>query len=168
MRFLVIVLFFFVAGCGYYTPGATDSWVGGEDRTVYIQLFDNMTSEPYLNHYVTEAVVSRFSRSRTLVLTEDEGAADLRLMGSVEKFDSKALAYNTIDKITDYRATMSVTVWLVRDDNKQVVWKNNFRETDDYLATADKNVQLNGQRLSAKVVAKRIAEDIYTQMFNTF
>jgi TolB-like protein len=168
MRLLLILWFLFLAGCGYTTPGATDSWVGGEARTVYVQLFENLTSEPYLDHYLTEAIISRLSRSRTLTVTEDESITDLRLTGTVEDFDSNALAYNTIDKITDYRVTMSVTVRLVRNDNRKVVWKNNFRETDDYLATADKNVQLNGHRLSAEAVANRIAEDIYSQLFNTF
>jgi hypothetical protein len=80
MRIVLILFVVILAGCGYHNPGASDSWAGGEARILYIQLFDNKTTEPYLENYITSALVAELSRSRVVVLTEDETLADVRLL----------------------------------------------------------------------------------------
>ena len=46
MRLILLLCFLVLAGCGYHTPGASDTWAGGEARVLYVQLFDNRTTEP--------------------------------------------------------------------------------------------------------------------------
>ncbi len=163
--FLIVVL---LAGCGYHTPGSSDTWVGGDARFLYIQLIDNQTAEPYLENFLTDALVAELSRSRVVTLTEDQTLADARLVGEIKDFTSTAFAYGTSDQITEYRATMLISVRLLRKDTNEVLWQKNLQRSEDYLATVSKNLQLEGQRLSARQVALRLAEDIYTSLLYSF
>jgi len=168
MRILLILLALFVAGCGYHVPGSTDSWVGGEGRLVHIQLFENTTAEPYLDNYLTDALVEELSRSRLIQLTEDVDTADVLIGGTVNSFKSSAISYSSTDTITDYRATMEITVQAMTSANDQVVWRQKMRRSEDYTATVNKNLQLEGERLAAKQVARRLAEDIRAQLMSNF
>ncbi len=168
MRMLLILFIVLLAGCGYHTPGTSGDWVGGEARLLYIQLFDNQTTEPYLENFITDALVAELSRSRVLELTEDPEAADLLLSGVVNDFRSKALSYGTTDRITNYRATMKISARLLNGKSSEVLWRENLKRSEDYLAAVNKNLQLEGERLSAREVSKRLAEDIHAGLLNSF
>lgn len=168
MRILSLLFVVLLAGCGYHTPGTADSWVGDEARIVYVQLFDNQTSEPYLENFITDALVAEMSRSRVIKLTENKELAEVRLVGEVKEFSSSIFAYGTADVIAGYRATMKVSVRLERIDSKELLWKHNFLKSEDYLANLDKSLQLDGHRQAARVVSQRLSEDIYARLLNSF
>ncbi|MBE0577726.1 MAG: hypothetical protein IH613_17750 [Desulfuromonadales bacterium] len=168
MRFVVILFVALLTGCGYHTPGSSDAWVGGDARILYIQLFENQTTEPYLDNYMTDALVAELSRSRLVALTEDQALADVQLVGEVKDFVSSALAYGTADQITEYRATMNVSVRLLRKGTNEVLWQQHLQRSEDYLATVNKSRELEGQSLAAQQVSKRLAEDIYSSLLNNF
>lgn len=164
VRYLLMVLVLLVTGCGYHVPGAGDEWAGGAARLLYIELLENRAAEPYLENYVTDALVEELSRSRRIELTEDPDAAELHLAGSVDSFSSSALAYSSADRISAYRATMSITTRLVRHGSNQVLWQRQQSRSEDYQAFLNKSLQLEGQRLAAQQVAKRLAEDVHAQL----
>jgi len=168
MRLIALFFILVITGCGYHTPGASDTWVGGEARTLYVQLFDNQTVEPYLENYVTDALIAELSLSRFFELTENPGTADVRLVGEVKTFTDSARSYGNSDQITEYSATMAITVRLLHKNSSDIVWQTNLTRSEDYLATINKNLQLEGQRLAAIRVSQRLAEDIHAYMLNSF
>jgi len=175
MRIVAILFVVLLAGCGYHVPGTSseqaatpDTWVGGDARVLYIQLFENQTAEPYLENYITDALVAELSRSRLVGLTENPALADVRLIGEVKEFSSDAFAYGIDDRITEYRAEMQVSVRLLRKDSDQVLWRDSLQRSEDYPATVNKNLQLEGERLAARQVSRRLAEDIHAGLLNSF
>ncbi|MCK4509270.1 MAG: hypothetical protein KAU27_12040 [Desulfuromonadales bacterium] len=165
---IAILFILLLAGCGYHTPGSSDSWVGGDARILYLQLFENQTTEPYLENYITDALVAELARTRLVELTENPALAEVRLVGEVKDFSSSARAYGTSDQITDYRATMTVSVRLLDKESNEILWQGNLQRSEDYLATVNKNLQLEGERQAARQASKRLAEDIYSQLLNSF
>ena len=168
MRIISVLLLLLLSGCGYHTPGASDTWVGGEARTLYVQLFDNQTIEPYLENYITDALIAELAVSRLFELTENPGKADVRLVGNVKDFTESATSYGKSDQITEYSATMAIAVRLLDKNSSDIIWQKNLTRSEDYLATINKNLQLEGQRLAAIRVSQRLAEDIYASMLNSF
>jgi len=168
MRIISVLLLLLLSGCGYHTPGASDTWVGGEARTLYVQLFDNQTIEPYLENYITDALIAELAVSRLFELTENPDKADVRLAGNVKTFTDSAVSYGNSDQITEYSATMAVAVRLLDKNNSDIIWQRSLTRSEDYLATINKNLQLEGQRLAAIRVSQRLAEDIYASMLNSF
>lgn len=163
-----MLLTLLASGCGYHVPGTSDFWTGGDARVVYVQLFENMTAEPYLDNYMSDALVEELSRSRLFELTENVEAADVLIGGTVDAFTSNAVSYSSSDRITDYRATMNITVRLLNNGNDQVLWQRKMGRSENYSAAVNKNLQLEGERLTARQVSKRLAEDIRAQLLNNF
>jgi outer membrane lipopolysaccharide assembly protein LptE/RlpB len=168
MRIISVLLLLLLSGCGYHTPGASDTWVGGEARTLYVQLFDNQTIEPYLENYITDALIAELAVSRLFELTENPDKADVRLVGNVKDFTESATSYGKTDQITEYSATMAIAVRLLDKNSSDIIWQKSLTRSEDYLATINKNLQLEGQRLAAIRVSQRLAEDIYASMLNSF
>jgi hypothetical protein len=168
MRIVSLLLLLFLVGCGYHSPGHSDDWVGGEARLLYVQLFENGTGEPYLENYMTDALVAELSRSRLIELTENPDLADVRFVGEVKDFVSSARSYSSSDQITAYSATMTVSARLLRNNSSEIIWQQNMQRTQEYLAENNKNLQLEDQKLAARQVSLRLAEDIYARMLNSF
>ena len=169
IRYLVVALALFLsAGCGYRAPGQGASWVGQQGRTLCVELFANRTVEPYLDSVMTEEMSTQFSRSRLVELVEDRARADLLFGGTVTAFESRASAYGVNDQITEYRATMTVRARLVRRDSGAVLWQEEIVRYETYPAMQDKSRQQEGESLAGRVVARRIAEDLYAHLLNAF
>ncbi|MBW2477603.1 MAG: hypothetical protein JRE63_09815 [Deltaproteobacteria bacterium] len=157
-----------LTGCGYHTPNRSDSWVGGNANTLFVDLFANRSTEPYLENYLTDQVVLQMSRTRMVELTERQDLADLVLTGTIDSFSADAIAYDAGDRITEYSARMSVLVKLVNRDDGQVLWQKRLSRSERFGAFVNKTLQLEGQDLAAREVAKRLAEDLYANLFNSF
>ncbi len=169
MRLFGLLLVLALSGCGYAVPGKGDAWVGGGARVVYVELFENHTTQPYLENYLTDALVLELSRSRVIELTENPEKADVRLVGSITEFTSSAHAYGGVaDRITSYRASMSASARLARNDSGEILWQAGRARTEDYVATVDKNQQLDGENFAARQVSRRLAEDFHAAMLNSF
>jgi outer membrane lipopolysaccharide assembly protein LptE/RlpB len=162
---LLLVL---LSGCGYHAPASGDAWVGQGGRTLYVELFANRTVEPYLDSVVTEEMAIRLARSRLVELTEQRGMADLVLDGAVTAFDSSVGAYDAADNISEYTASMTVKARLLRSSDGSVLWQAVLSRSETYPALVDKSLQQEGESLAARVVAKRIAEDLLARLLTTF
>ena len=162
---LLLVL---LSGCGYHAPASGDAWVGQGGRTLYVELFANRTVEPYLDSVVTEEMAIRLARSRLVELTEQRGMADLVLDGTVTAFDSSVGAYDAADNISEYTASMTVKARLLRSSDGSVLWQAVLSRSETYPALVDKSLQQEGESLAARVVAKRIAEDLLARLLTTF
>jgi outer membrane lipopolysaccharide assembly protein LptE/RlpB len=165
---LGIVALLPAAGCGYHTPTAGDAWVGGEGRVLHVELFANRTVEPYLDTIVTDEVTAQLSRSRLATLVEDRGAADLLLTGTVTGFASQVAAYDTNDRISEYQARMTVNARLTRRSDGSVLWQEELSRSETYAARLDKGQQQGEESQAARVVAKRIAEDLLARLLTVF
>jgi len=164
----VLLMLLALAGCGYHVPTAGDAWVGQQGRVVYVQLFANRTIEPYLDTIVTDEVSAQLARSRLLALVEDRAIADLLLTGTVTAFDSRVVAYDADDDISEYAADMTINARLVRRSDGATLWQEEFRRSETYPAQLDKSLLQSEESLAARVVARRIAEDLLARLTAAF
>lgn len=157
-----------ITGCGYHVPGQGDDWVGKGERRLYIELFANRTTEPYLENFVTSEVVQKFSGSRLVDLTEERADAQLVLSGTVIDFFSSAEAYNATDSISEYRAGMTIKARLVRQATGEVLWQGDLRRDEDFPGVANKILLIEAQTIALKVASRRLAEDLYARLLADF
>jgi len=120
---LCLLLLMVVGGCGYRVPAQKTAWVGLDHRLLYVEFFVNHTAEPYLDHFLTEAVVRQLARSRQFELTEDRQAADLVLTGSALRFESRPSAYDRQDRIAEYEAVLEIRARLEETGDGSVLWQ---------------------------------------------
>lgn len=168
--FLMILLLAggLLSGCGYHVPGGGDQWVGGDAKSLYVELFANRTAEPYLDTILSDEITAQLSRSRLIELSGARGTAELVLSGEVTSFSSAALAYNPGDDISEYRASMTATARLVRRSDASVLWQGSLARSETYSALADKGAQRAGESQAARVAARRLAEDLMSRLLDDF
>jgi hypothetical protein len=158
----------FLAGCGYHAPGKGDEWAGTGGRTLIVELFDNRTSEPYLDTILTDEITAQFARPRLVELAERRDVADLLVTGAITSFSSSALAYNPKDNISEYRAELTANAKLLRRSDNAVLWQGTLLRSETYSSRDDKSLQRTGERLAARVAARRLAEDLMARLLEDF
>lgn len=157
-----------LAGCGYHAPGTEDKWVGEGGRTLRVELFENHTSEPYLDTILADEITAQFARSRLVEMTEQRDAADLLVTGTIMSFSSLALAYNPKDNISEYRAQLTANAKLLRRSDNTVLWQGNLSRSETYSSRDDKSLQRTSESLAARVAARRMAEDFMARLLEDF
>lgn len=165
---LILILALLTGACGYRVTGSGENWVGGEARTLVLQLFANRTTEPLLENYLAEQLAYQMMRLRPVELRKNTASSELSLTGTITDFTTSALAYDATDRISEYSVSMTCEVKLVRNLDGQVIWGTTLSRSDTFLATVDKSVQMEGQELAARRIAGRLAEDLAARLLDSF
>lgn len=164
----MIVALILLAGCGYHVSGTGTSLPEGVSA-VRIDLFENRTSEPYLDALVTQSISYRLLRLDNIELVEKKEDADASLTGSVIQYSVAAIAYDALDNIEAYRVTIKVEAALERLSDGKILWQGQTIRYQDFRSgAADITLQHDLELATQVEVSNRIAEDLSWQMATGF
>ncbi len=163
----IVCLLLVIPGCGYRFSEREGGLPQG-GTSLYVDLFENRTHEPYLEDLVTNAVVARFARKPELDIVENWNAADLVLTGTVTSYSTTAISYNAQDNITEYRADISVAATLRRASDGKALWKGTVSWNDEYRTDPDKSIQDDRETAAQQLIAERLAEELYFRILDNF
>jgi len=149
----------FPAGCGYrFSPGGEN--VDPGIHLVYIDNFDNKTTQPYVEIYFRNAFADQFRRTSRFQLAESKGTGDASLRGSVNLITMSSLSYTKSDFATEDRVTITASV-IFQDRNKEIIWRNDrLSGYQDYVidpgnaAATEQNRRAAIQKLSADMAER--------------
>lgn len=190
MRLLLPLFFLGLSHCAYKW-GNTDRSLPGGHKTVFVEIFENQTQEPGIEHNFTQALVRELERSGFAVVTT-KGQAELVLIGSIislshdgggsdRTFESKDYsnpdpAQRTSKKyaatyFVNYNLTVVTNLQAVRSRDKQMIWQTALHGADSYRGALlfrqgirNSNVLYNQSR--KKQTIKLIAEDMMSEAFD--
>ena len=132
-------------------------------------MFENQTAEPRIEYGLANHVNEVLARSGSVVLTEQQNTAEALLIGKITNYSNSALAYDTDDNISEYRAKMVVDFKLVRNEVDQpLLWEDTVRWSSDYVADDQKSTQEDLEDTAIDELSLRLAEELYEQLFNDF
>lgn len=166
MRFFLLLVALVIAGCGYHFSGRGGTLPGGIEQ-IHIPLFENLTREPQLENQLTNEVIEIFSRQKN-IRQVPFADAEAVLSGKIRSYDSRALSYSQDDQISKYRASMTIEVRLQRKDTQELLWDGTLRWQTEYDAAPDKMLQGDEERLAQDELARRLAEELYSQILDDF
>ena len=157
-----------LAGCGYHFSGTGINLPEGVSQ-LKIELFNNQTTEPYLETVLTDMLSFRLMRQHNIELVEDAESADAVLTGAIQQYDISASAFDTLDKVRAYRVTMKISARLKRVTDGKILWQGVIIRFEDFAngsvtITAEEDLEATMQRK----VSARIAEEISWQMATGF
>jgi len=164
--FLLTLLVLLLAGCGYHSVG--QGRFPDVVRAIQVSLFENRTYEPLLEDIITNQVIEEFSRRRPLSVVSREGEADARLEGAVTRFQVSAISYDQNDRIGQFRATVSIEATLRSFDDGSVLWKGGLSWSQHYPINADKSMQEENEAAAIRLIAERLAQNLYYRMQQNF
>jgi outer membrane lipopolysaccharide assembly protein LptE/RlpB len=152
--------------CGYRFQGPAQ--LPGNARNLYIETFQNRTSQEGLEVLVANAIVFEFTKRSDTLVASDPAAADLLMRGAIRSLESQTISSRSKDAAGERRVTLQLDVQLVRPDG-QVVWEaKGLSDNDAYPVTDDKFENEQRERRTAVLVASRIAERIFNRFTDDF
>lgn len=149
------------AGCGYrFSPGGES--IPSDIHQVYIDNFDNKTTQPYVEIYFRNAFADQFRRVSRFTLAENKGAADASVRGSVNLITMSSLSYTKSDFATEDRVTIVISV-LFQDRNKEIIWRNDsLSGYQDYVIDPNNTANTEANRRAA---IQKLAGDMAERAF---
>jgi outer membrane lipopolysaccharide assembly protein LptE/RlpB len=160
-------LILLLTGCGYGLLSDPEH-LPHDIKTLHVALFENRTTEPYLENVVTENVVRRLLRIPELRLQSSSAEYDAVLSGKINSYYIKASAYDALDQPQQYRLNMKIEAQLQRSRDGRILWRGELLRSAEFLANADLMLQADFERQAQQQVAERLAEDLSYQIASDF
>lgn len=192
MRIVLWILFFGLTHCGYNWGHSTRELPGGH-KTIYVEIFENQTQEPGVEHNFTQALIKELERSGfAIVTTKDQ--AELVVQGSIislshsgggsdRNFESKDFSRapngaitSTSNKYrasfyTSYNLKVVTNLQVYRSRDKQLIWQTALTGGRAYngalllkQGVRSSNVLYNQSRKKQTIAL--IAEDMMGEAFD--
>jgi outer membrane lipopolysaccharide assembly protein LptE/RlpB len=157
----------FQAGCGYrFSPGG-ESIDPGIHR-VYIDNFDNKTTQPYVEIYFRNAFADQFRRTSRFTLAESKVKSDASVKGSVNVTTFNPVAYTKSDFATEDRVTIVASI-IFQDRNNEIIWRNDsLSGYQDYIINQNEAVTEQNRRDAIQKLAADMAERAFRYIMSGF
>ncbi len=156
------------AGCGYHVVGRGTPFPG-EVETVYIEMFANRTTEPFLEDILTNDIVEQFARRRGLRVVEQAERADALLQGSVIHFSSRPVGFDSEDRINEFSARIGVRAQLQKRESGRVLWQSELTWAEEFAASIDDiTEQEKREQVAIRSASRRLAENLYFSLLENF
>ncbi len=132
--FLCALFVLLISSCGYHrvdTSANLPSWI----RTIYIEPWENNTTETQMPVWITENLREEFLRDSGLELTSRD-EADVILTGRVESVYVSGVAYKSYYSAVEERVSATLSVSLYDRKTGEELWKLSdlHREENFYIA----------------------------------
>jgi len=168
MRQLVVCLLLcLLSGCGYSFSAGRGN-LPGDIRSVQIPLFANRTTEPLLETRLTNDVREVLAQDGRLEQVTNPEQAEAVLEGVVSNYRSQPFAYNRHDDISEYRSSITIKVKLRRVSDGRLLWQDKLDWSAEYYAADDKMRQEDLEQQAIAEISRRLAEELYSRLRNTF
>lgn len=166
-RFISILLFFSLSGCGYHLAGTVSS-LPPDVKRIAIPQFSNNTLRPDIENQFTNALLDEFAKGGKVgVVSETE--ADAVIRGTVAAFETTPVSYVGGDVIQEYRVTVRLEVAFVKKANESVLWKDkNISYFADYKNHQDVAVSEANRDAAIKKIADDVARQLYSNILEGF
>lgn len=98
---------FIATGCSYHLSGQGSS-LPENIKSIGIPVFESDVQQPNLDIAVTRAVTEKFIRDGRLTVVE--GGADSLLTGTIKSYALEPIAFDDLNRVTQYRVKMTVKI----------------------------------------------------------
>ncbi len=168
LRAGLIVFWVVLFGCGYSLrgrpPGFSPAW-----RTIYVEIFQNRTSETRAGVWLSEALRRRFARSGFVKLVDSPEKADLVLSGEIKRLTIGGISYDVYTETLQRRVSVRVAARM-RSREGRLIWQNeNLSRYENYPVEGTASGLLDpGREAALRKLAEDLAEIIYHQITASF
>lgn len=161
-----IILVPFFVNCGYHLSGAGSTLPEGV-KSIAIPDFENRSSSPDAQQYITFAIRDEFITRSKLKLINNISEADLVLEGKITKFKVKPLSYTNKVSANLYSLTLILDVKLIDTINNKIIYNNSsLKFSDTYDIDSSDFFSQEGATMDK--IAKDIASTIVTGILENF
>ena len=165
---LLIICIALTSACGYRFSGQGGFPKGVEH--IFIEVFDNLTSNTGIERVVTNQVVFEFTRQREKSLASSKETADAVLKGEIKTIRTQTISRVGTEVANQREVVMTVNLKLVKRDGGEVIWVAKD-VTDRQAFDVDENSKLvtdQNENLAITRLSERMSERIFSRLTSDF
>lgn len=164
----IAVLVGLLTGCGYHVGGQTNL-LPREIHTIAVPQFGNVTVDPKLAGYMSEAV-SREMVSRThYTIVADPKQADATLYGNiVNKFSSATVSDPATGRGSGANVIVQLQVRLIAKDGRVLFQRPNFQFIDRYEISVQPGQYIDESQATLQRLSKDLARSVVSAILENF
>jgi outer membrane lipopolysaccharide assembly protein LptE/RlpB len=155
-----------VLACGYRFQGAGKLPAG--IARIFVETFENRTTETALESLVTSAVVFEFTKRNKEAVAPSAEEADAVLKGVIRSISLQTVSTRGKDAAGERRVTLHTDLRLIGKDGRVLWAAKDVAEYETYSVSDDKFSNERKQRAALAMAASRIAEKIYNRFTDDF
>ena len=159
----VIILGMLLSACGYRFAGSGNFPAG--IQKVFITILTNRTAETGIGNTITNDLryeLIRYNR----VTTRDR--ADAVLSGEIISSRVETISHKSVHTSQERRVTVSLNLKLI-DSNGKVVWSvQGISANEAFDVVSDKQATEQNRSAAISTLSKRLAENVYRRLTQTF
>jgi len=165
----VICLFFaLLLSCGY-TFAPQGEYIDKRITTVYVQSFENKTSQAELENYVRTAFIDQFILSGRFKIVQNVESADAIIKGSVLNINTSPLSYRANTLVAEERATMILDINFREKESGKTIWSSkNLTGQVDYKMVDNINMFPATRKNAFIKLSNDTAEKAFNMMMSGF
>ena len=163
---LVFLSLIFIQACGYRFAGSGQFPKSVEK--VFIEVFENRTSQTGIERTVTNQLIFEFTRQREESLAGSATEADAILKGAISRIRTETISRVGTEIANEREVVMTLDVKLVRN-NGAVIWAAKGIQDREAFDVSDSKIQTD--RNQAQAIARlsgRISERIFNRLTDDF
>ena len=163
-----ILLTIIVCGCGYrFSPGGEH--INQTIQRVFVEKFDNYTSEADLENYVQSAFINEIRQGGRFDMAGSKEGADAVVSGKILRSDVSHLSYTDVDVAKENRVTVTMEITFKELRTGQIIWNNNaLTEREAFIVAGDPGrTEANRKNALIKLV-KDMAERAHRSIMSGF
>ena len=101
-------------------------------------------------------------------VSKGEGS-DVTIIGTIKSFKESPVSFDRNDKVLEYRATVTLDIFLKRNDNGIIIWKtSSLSGYHEYIVSSNTATTYNNKIEAIRKVAEDMAENIHNRIFENF
>ena len=109
--------------CGY-TFAPQGEYIDKHITTVYVQSFENKTSQAELENYVRKAFIDQFLLSGRFKIAQNVESSDAIVSGSIRNINMSPLSYRANTLMAEERAKMIIEVDFRERESGKTIWSS--------------------------------------------
>lgn len=187
-KFVTLVLCLILAtGCAYKLSNKVDRFPG-DIQTVQVPVFSNVSREPNVEVFFTDALKDEVLRFGRVKLVNEASAAEGILTGIIHSVELKSDESVTEAKNTQFlpygsvlsaivRVTVNVTVTLTDKKTQKILWSANYTNSKNYtppqitlpvINSANNLYNLSERRQTLESISKDMMQLALDRLFDNF
>ena len=169
MKYLLLILAFGLASCGYHVAGKADL-LPSTLRTVSIPAFENTTIRYKLTDLMPQALAKEFiTRTRYRVVTDPDNA-DMVLRGTILEYANNPTIFDPVRQranVAALRVTLQVTL-TERATGKVLYQRSSFEVTESYQISPQPADYFEESAPALQRASERVSQQLVTAILENF
>lgn len=164
---IAILIISLLSACGYHLASKRGT-LTSDVKTIAVPFFINKTFEPRIENLFTDALIEEFLKRGNADVSKGDNS-DATIIGTIKSFKESPVSFDRNDKVLEYRATVTLDIFLKRNDNGIIIWKTSgLSGYHEYIVSSNTATTYNNKIEAMKKIAEDMAEDIHKMIFENF